>query len=248
MMLHALNRAAPLAVALAVLGGGNANASSEAPATMPIGAPTAAPTGFIEMCERTLEDCLAGPRSTDRMLAEVRDWAGRERWAAVFQTAGMAPGATPPSLMPRPVATVSKLALEAVSRRINRAIRRASDVDSHAREDVWVLPGGQRPSGDCEDYVLAKRTALIAEGVPAQALSIAVARNTSGQSHAVLVVSTDKGDVVLDNLSYWIRPWAEVPYQWIMRQNRGDANDWRAIVSVDRVGQTPSRGTRSRRL
>ena len=140
--------------------------------------------------------------------------------------------------------------LQRVNRAENARIRPAKDEDFGQGADVWGARAGEDGAlyGDCEDYVLAKRTALIAEGVPTQALSIAVARNTSGQSHAVLVVSTDKGDVVLDNLSYWIRPWADVPYQWIMRQNHGDANDWRAIVSVDRVGQTPSRGTRSRRL
>lgn len=226
MMLHALNRAAPLAMGLAVLGGGTASTFSEDPAAMPTGAPTAAPAGFIEMCERTPEDCLAAPRSTDRTLAEARDWAGRERWASVFQTAGMVTVATSQSLTPGPVATLSKEALEAVSRRVNRAIRRASDVEIHGREDVWVLPGGHRPSGDCEDYVLAKRRALIEEGVDAAALSIAIVRTRRGEQHAVLLVATSEGEQVLDNLTPWVLPWREAPYEWLERQAPGQPRIW----------------------
>ena len=184
------------------------------------------------------------PERAPSMIAPADDVADRD-----------AP-APPPSDIATPEArvlsltTTSRRLLQQVNRAENARIRPARDEDFGQGADVWGARAGANGAlyGDCEDYVLAKRTALVAEGVPAQALSIAVARNTSGQSHAVLVVSTDKGDLVLDNLSYWIRPWADVPYQWVMRQNHGDANDWRAIVTVDRVGQTPSRGTRSRRL
>jgi len=132
-----------------------------------------------------------------------------------------------------------------VNQAVNAAIRPARDESMGRGDDFWgARTGGDGTLyGDCEDYVLAKRKALLDEGLPAEALSIAVARNTEGQSHAVLILSTDRGDLVLDNLSYWIREWSEVPYQWIMRQNHGDATDWRSITRVDKAAERFSRGS-----
>jgi predicted transglutaminase-like cysteine proteinase len=39
--------------------------------------------------------------------------------------------------------------------------------------------------------------------------------------HAVLLVATENGEVVLDNLSPWVLPWAEAPYAWLDRQAAG---------------------------
>lgn len=141
----------------------------------------------------------------------------------------------------------AKRMLQQVNQTINTRIRPAKDETLDDGKDVWGARIGAdgRLYGDCEDYVLAKRHELLARGVPAAALSIAVAHNGGNQTHAVLVVSTDKGDYILDNLSFWVRPWAEAPYQWVMRQNHGDASDWRAIVGVDRVQQTSARLSRS---
>ncbi|WGM31818.1 transglutaminase-like cysteine peptidase [Brevundimonas sp. NIBR11] len=127
---------------------------------------------------------------------------------------------------PRPVAEVSMQTLEAVTRRINRAIRRSSDTDAYGREDVWVLPEGPRPSGDCEDYVLAKRRVLIEEGVDPAALSIAIVRTRQGEVHAVLLVATSEGEQVLDNLTPWVLPWSEAPYEWLERQAPGRPLTW----------------------
>lgn len=84
-------------------------------------------------------------------------------------------------------------ALKSVNAQVNRAIRPAAD-----RGDVWQL-GVNR--GDCEDYVLAKRAELMRRGFPASALRIAAVRTRQGEGHAVLVVRTDQGDLVLDNLT-----------------------------------------------
>lgn len=55
--------------------------------------------------------------------------------------------------------------------------------------------------GDCNDYALTKRSRLIRLGVPPGALRIAVTATRSGAPHAILIVKTSAGDVVLDNLS-----------------------------------------------
>lgn len=115
-----------------------------------------------------------------------------------------------------------------INRRLNREIRHVDDRDLHGQEDRWVLPTSGR--GDCEDYVLAKRVALIEAGVPAEALSIAIVETPWGESHAVLLIASDRGEYVLDSLSPWVSRWDRVSYRWRERQARGGAFDW---VSVD---------------
>jgi predicted transglutaminase-like cysteine proteinase len=92
------------------------------------------------------------------------------------------PAPVPPNLgAPRLDAQVATMdLLTQVNRSLNRRIGRNSDVALYGREDVWTIPTGDRAQGDCEDYVLAKRQALIEAGVSADALSIAVVRTRRG--------------------------------------------------------------------
>jgi len=83
--------------------------------------------------------------------------------------------------------------LKQVTVQVNRAIRPKRDA-----ADSWDL---NPSSGDCEDYVLSKRSALIRSGVTPGALRIAYTHTGWGEPHAVLVVKTSEGDLVLDNLN-----------------------------------------------
>lgn len=96
--------------------------------------------------------------------------------------------------------------LDAVNRAVNRAIRPKADGGG----DVWTVGA---KSGDCEDYVLAKRQALIAKGFPPSALRIAYVKTAAGEGHALLVVRTNDGDYVLDNLTTSIRKLAASGYR-----------------------------------
>jgi predicted transglutaminase-like cysteine proteinase len=87
--------------------------------------------------------------------------------------------------------------LKQINSHVNRSIRPERDT-----ADVWDL---NPTSGDCEDYVLSKRSALIRQGVSAGALRIAYTHTRRGEPHAVLVVRTSQGDYVLDNLSNSVR-------------------------------------------
>lgn len=87
--------------------------------------------------------------------------------------------------------------LKHVNGQVNRAIRPQRDT-----ADVWEL---NPTSGDCEDYVLSKRSALIRQGVSAGALRIAYTHTRRGEPHAVLVVRTSQGDYVLDNLTNTVK-------------------------------------------
>lgn len=83
--------------------------------------------------------------------------------------------------------------LKQVNVHVNRSIRPKVDVS-----DSWSL---NPTAGDCEDYVISKRSMLIRNGVAAGSLRIAYTHTRRGEPHAVLVVRTSQGDYVLDNLN-----------------------------------------------
>jgi predicted transglutaminase-like cysteine proteinase len=97
--------------------------------------------------------------------------------------------------------------------------------DSGKQDDSWnPYANGV---GDCEDWSLAMRAALIAAGFPRDALLMAVCRTQDGQDHAVLVIATDRGDFIADVRHPAIMPWAETGYQWIAVEGAGGT--WSAI-------------------
>lgn len=123
--------------------------------------------------------------------------------------------------------------LNSVNQRINQQIVWRSDQDVYGVAEYWTLPLSNQTGreGDCEDYALEKRQALIDHGIPASALALATATSAATGYHAVLVVHTDQGDLVLDNATPWILSWAEAPYTWQTIQASGDILHWRAVLS-----------------
>jgi predicted transglutaminase-like cysteine proteinase len=122
--------------------------------------------------------------------------------------------------------TRSRVAL--INRKVNQQVVERPDIATYGVEDYWAIPTlqGNDRYGDCEDYVLMKRRDLIAAGVAPEALSIAIVETQNRSSHAVLLISTDRGDFVLDNLDPAIRNWTETTYHWIERQAPGSAFAW----------------------
>ncbi len=121
--------------------------------------------------------------------------------------------------------------LNRINRSINARIHPMSDEQAFGVVDYWSLPlsDGPRPVGNCKHYVLEKRKALVEAGAPASALSIAIVRTDRGEAHAVLIVATDRGDLVLDNLSQEIKGWRQAPYAWLSRQAPGRSLEWAAV-------------------
>lgn len=117
--------------------------------------------------------------------------------------------------------SASLATLKRVNRETNRAIR-----PRHDRRDVWSV---NVQSGDCEDYALTKRAKLIKKGFPASALRMAVAKTPYGEGHAVLVVSTNRGDFVLDNRNNAIRPFNRVDLRWVKIQGTQNPLLWHEI-------------------
>lgn len=116
---------------------------------------------------------------------------------------------------------------------INSAIVPVTDIDYYRQDEVWAYP--TEGYGDCEDYALAKRKALIADGWNPSTLLITVVRQENGDGHAVLMVRTDRGDLVLDNQDGRVLVWNQTPYQYLKRQSQADASRWVDLLD-DRAG------------
>ncbi len=116
--------------------------------------------------------------------------------------------------------------LSAINDAVNTGVRPATDQELFGRPEVWEFPDG---AGDCEDFVLLKRRKLIEKGWPTAALLITVVRQSNGDGHAVLSVTTNQGDLVLDNLDAEIKLWSETSYRYLKRQSEYDSGAWMGI-------------------
>ncbi|NKK49107.1 transglutaminase-like cysteine peptidase [Rhizobium leguminosarum] len=113
--------------------------------------------------------------------------------------------------------------LKDVNTAVNRTMIGRNDSRNELNGDVWKV---NVPSGDCEDFALTKRSRLIAMGWSSRALRIATAYTPSGEGHAVLVVRTDKGDLVLDNRKSSIKNWHDTDLRWDKIQSGTDPYVW----------------------
>lgn len=127
--------------------------------------------------------------------------------------------------------------LQQVNSAVNHSISEITDAEKFQTADFWTLPVDNQ--GDCEDFQLLKRHNLIALGFPTQALMMTVVRDENGEGHAVLMVRTDRGDMILDNRTDQIRDWKATPYEFVKRQSQEAPTIWVYIGEpfdlVDRV-------------
>ena len=127
---------------------------------------------------------------------------------------------------PATVALTSRTlrALNAVNRKVNASVKPRTDMEHWGVVDRWDLP--EDGYGDCEDYQLLKRKILVEQhGLPRRALRMTVVIDDLGEGHAVLMVRTDEGDLVMDNKRSGILPWHETGYVFVKREGQ-DGRDW----------------------
>ena len=100
---------------------------------------------------------------------------------------------------------------ESINTRVNSDKTYLSDLLQYGVPEFWT-PDGKY--GDCEDYALAKREALLQAGWSKESLGLCVCYMQSGEGHCVLWVDTDKGSFILDNnYDFPVKP-SELPYKW----------------------------------
>jgi len=116
--------------------------------------------------------------------------------------------------------------LQKVNLLVNQSVTPVTDLAYYNTEEVWALPGSY---GDCEDYVLMKRKLLVERGWSTGALLVTVVFDEVGDGHAVLLVRTDRGELVLDNKTDAILAWYDTAYRFVKRQSIGDPNRWVSV-------------------
>ena len=114
--------------------------------------------------------------------------------------------------------------LERINAEVNSAIRPVNV--SGVIGDKWLI---SPKSGNCNDYAVTKRHELLALGWPSRDLLLAEVVTTWGEHHLVVVVRTDKGDLVADSLDKRILNWAETPYRWVRVETPSNPKLWATI-------------------
>lgn len=168
---------------------------------------TRSPMGFVIFCRLNPQEC----------------GTTRPQKAAPAEMAENADSGKPSTGTMPALTSIRWKQLQRINGEVNRSIRARPDRPGRGGGDVWSLAP---KAGDCEDYVLTKRHRLMALGWPMESLLVAMVRDPRNRPHAVLLVRTDRGDFVLDNLAAGIKPWTAVPYRWIKRQSADNPGRW----------------------
>jgi predicted transglutaminase-like cysteine proteinase len=118
--------------------------------------------------------------------------------------------------------------LKQVNQTVNRNIIPESQERGRAVASWLINPD----RGDCNDYAVSKRHELLNRGWPSGALLLSEVVTNWGQHHLVVVVRTRSGDLILDNLTPQIKPWARAPYRWVRIQMPNSPRLWTTIADV----------------
>ena len=100
-----------------------------------------------------------------------------------------------------------------------------SDAVRFERPEFWAELDAA--GGDCEDFALAKRAALLAQGADPASLHLALCWTETQEFHAVLVVDTERGSYVLDNRHAEPMRKQDLGYRWHSIQ---EGHTWHALA------------------
>ena len=94
--------------------------------------------------------------------------------------------------------------LARVNQWVNREIAYVGDDRNYRQRDYWATAEQTiaRGKGDCEDFAILKMQMLRAAGVDAERMKLVLLRDLAANAdHAFLLVETDAGKLVLDNVT-----------------------------------------------
>ncbi|SEM07282.1 Predicted transglutaminase-like cysteine proteinase [Roseovarius tolerans] len=125
----------------------------------------------------------------------------------------------------RNLSSVAELALaHKVNAKVNATTRAVSDDRQYRLAERWSLPTSA--GGDCEDFALQKKMELVRLGVNPNRLLLATVLDRRRVPHAVLVYRSDKGDLLLDNLTDKMLTWRKSGYVFLRMQNPDNPKQW----------------------
>lgn len=106
---------------------------------------------------------------------------------------------------------------------VNKTVLSVSDQDHWGVLDRWDYPDDGL--GDCEDIQLLKRRMLVDAGLPRRAMRMTVVIDEDGAGHAVMMIRTNYGDLILDNKRHDVLAWQETRYHFVKREGT-DGVEW----------------------
>lgn len=127
--------------------------------------------------------------------------------------------------------------LRRVNVSVNASVREEPDIVTEGAADFWTPATAV---GDCEDIAILKKQRLLDLGWPASSLLLTVVRpKYSDEGHTLLTVRTDRGDLVLDNLTDRISHWSDTAYRYYARQSITRQGGWEFIRKAAPAGRAP---------
>ena len=100
---------------------------------------------------------------------------------------------------------------ERINSQVNASVTYKTDLEQYFTPEHWVEA---TTFGDCEDYALLKRHALVQLGWSLDDVNLIACVTETGEGHCVLLVKTDKGNYILDNRYEWPMLPKSLPYSW----------------------------------
>ena len=110
-----------------------------------------------------------------------------------------------------------------VNNYVNSSIRPATDMEVYGVPEMWAYPVD---AGDCEDFALLKKRYLAGLGISPDEMLMTVLLDEKGEGHAVLTLTTDQGDLILDHRRAEILRWDQTGYKFMKRQSQQDPKKW----------------------
>lgn len=161
------------------------------------------PSGFSDMCARDSSLCADAPSANSANTEGPITVAPSSRRAELHLIA-------------------------AINASVNRGVRQINDEQAHGVAEYWAR--ASEGAGDCEDIALEKQAQLIAAGVDRRRLRLAVAYDRRVGLHAVLIVTTARGDQVLDSQTSRIVNWNRTHYRWLRIQSASSDTVWNMVA------------------
>ncbi len=180
-------------------------------------------TAMIAGAEPALTQSVAALPSPTAGASVVGDARPVAAWVEFCQRHREECGVNP--LEPATIALTPRLwqTIATVNRTVNAKIKALVDQEHWGTPDRWDFPLDGH--GDCEDYQLLKRKQLVEHGLPRRAMRMTVVIDEKGEGHAVLMIRTDRGDLILDNKTDAVLPWHQTGYVYVKREGQ-DGLGW----------------------
>ena len=162
----------------------------------------------ISLVQASFEKASYHPKLFGSSEKRSRSLKAFTKWTTMFdrfnRSLNSNSGSREITQMKRDLDRLKGLPLRQMATQVNNMMnskRYVSDKRNYGQNDYWATPVEFfQKGGDCEDFAIAKYTALRMLGVPENRLRIAIVQDLQKNiPHAVLVVYTDQGSMILDN-------------------------------------------------